>query len=41
MNRLERIEDLYRAYVRCRPVPEVELVVQEETANGREEQASD
>lgn len=38
---IERVEDLYRAYVRIRPVPEVELVVQEESANGRKEQSSD
>lgn len=36
MNQLERVEDLYRAYVRCRPVPEVELVVEEDQTNGRE-----
>lgn len=41
MNQLERVEDLYKAYVRIRPVPEVELVVQEGPSNGRKEQASD
>ena len=41
MNQLERIEDLYRAYVCCRLVSKVELIVQEESVNGRKEQASD
>lgn len=41
MSQLERVEDLYKAYVRCRPIPEVELVVQGEQTNERQTQRSD